>query len=77
MRILGAVVPPLVPAVSDAWHDFSSCRAVALKLIGDDQSGYVLQRLQELAEELLGCSFISAALHKDIQYLAILVHCPP
>ena len=77
MRILGAVVPPLVAAVFDAWYDFSSRRAVALKLIGDDQSGYVLQPLQQLAEERLGCSCISAPLYEDIQYLAILVHCPP
>ena len=52
-------------------------RTIAPELICDDNSGHVLQLLQELAKEFLGCFFISAALPENIQYLAILVYCPP
>ena len=77
MRILSAVILPLLPAVLDTGHDLSSRRAVALKLVCDDNPGYVLQFLQELAKELLGSPFISAALHEDVQYFTVLVHCSP
>ena len=77
MRILSAVILPLLPAVLDTGHDLSSRRAVALELICDDYSGYVFQPLQELAKELLRCFFISAALDQDVQNVAILIHCSP
>ncbi len=52
-------------------------RAVAPQLVGDDDTWYVLQALQQLAEEPLGRLLVPAALDQDVQDVAILVYSTP
>ena len=61
----------------DTRYHFHSRGTIALKFVCDDNAGNVTQSLQELAKELLGRFLVSAALHEDIQDVAILVHCSP
>jgi hypothetical protein len=50
---------------------------IAFQLVRDDHPRYVGQSLQQLAEELLGRFLVSAALHENIQDVAILIDGPP
>ncbi len=77
MRVLRSIVQPLVLAMLNTRHDLSFRRAVALQLICDDHSWHVLQALQQLAEEPLGCFLTSLTLHQDVQHVAILIHGSP
>jgi hypothetical protein len=52
-------------------------RAVALQLIRNDDSRYVLQPLEQLTEKLLRRLFVAAALHEDIEDVVVLVHRTP
>jgi hypothetical protein len=63
--------------VLDTRHDLSLGRAVTPEPIRDDQSGYIPRALQQLPEELLSCSFISAALDQDVGHLTLLVDGTP
>jgi hypothetical protein len=51
--------------------------AVAFQLVGDDHPRHVGQPPQQLAEEPLGRFLVSAALHKNIQNVAILIDGTP
>ena len=77
MRVLRSIVQPFVLTVLDAWHDLSLRRAVTLQLVRDDDTWYVLQAFQQLAEELLRRFLISLTLYQNIQDVAILVHGSP
>jgi hypothetical protein len=75
--ILRAVVEVAVLALFDAGQDFSLRGGVALELIGHDDPRDVLTPFQELAEELLRGRLVAAALHQDIQRMAVLIDRPP
>ncbi len=77
VRILRTVILPLLLEVFDTRYDFLLGHLIALELIGDDHARHVLQTLQELAEELLRGSQISAALDEDVQHVAVLIHRTP
>src|SRR4030095_3913387 len=77
MRILCSVVLIFLLEVFDARHCCSFCRVVALQLVRDDHTRDISQPLQKFAKELLCRFLISSALDQNIQYVAILVYCPP
>ena len=77
MRILGSIVLILLLEVFDARHHFSGRRTVAPQLVCDDHPRDIAQGFQQLAKEFLGRFLISVALEEDVQYVAILVYCPP
>ncbi len=43
MRVLSAVIEPLMLAMLDPWQQFGFGRAVALQLVGDEDPRGVLQ----------------------------------
>jgi hypothetical protein len=49
-------------------------QTVALELIRNEHPGYVLAPFQQLPEEFLRGPLVAAALHQDIQHLAVLIH---
>jgi hypothetical protein len=51
--------------------------AIAAELIRDDDARDVRQPFQQPAEESLGRSLVSPALHQDIKHVAVLIHRPP
>ena len=51
--------------------------AITLQLVSDNDTWYVLQAFQQLAEELLRGFFVPAALDQDVQDVAILVYSTP
>jgi hypothetical protein len=61
----------------DSWQDLALGSSVALEFVGDDHARDVGPSLEQLAEELLGGALIPAALHQDIQHIAVLIHGPP
>ena len=77
MRVFRAVVEALVFPVLHTRHDFFLCGFVAAELVGDQYARHVLAPLEQLAEELLGCSFVPPALDEDIEHIAFLVDRPP
>ncbi len=77
MRVLRSVVQSLVPAVFDTGKYLSFRCAITLQLVRDDDTWYVLQAFQQLAEELLRGFFVPAALDQDVQDVTILVHGSP
>ncbi len=64
-------------AVLDTRQDLGLRRSVALELVGDDDTWYVLQAFQQLAEESLRCFLTSLTLHQNIKDIAILIDGPP
>ncbi len=60
-----------------AWQYLSFRCSIATELVCDDHPWYVLAALEQLAEELLSCTLVAAALYQDIQHVALLVYCPP
>ena len=77
MRVLRSIVQPLMLPMLNTGHDLSFRRAVALQLIRDEHPRHVPQTLQQLAEELFCGLFVPAALHQDVQDVAILIHGAP
>jgi len=53
VRVLGAVVEPLVLAMLDSWQQLCFRCPVALELIGDQDPWDVVQPLEQLAENCL------------------------
>src|SRR5438128_9208643 len=76
MRVLHTVIKIAMLAMFYSRKKLSLGSTVALQLIGDEHSRHVPQALEQLAEELLCRSLISAALDRDIEYVAVLIHCP-
>ena len=77
MRILRSIVQSLMLPMLYPWHDLNFRRAVALQLVGDNDARNIPQALQQFTEESLGGFLIPAALHQDVQDVAILVHGSP
>src|SRR5215813_7448585 len=61
----------------DPRQDLALGRPIALQFIGDDDARHVGQPLEELAKELLCGLLVPSALHQDIQYVPLLINCPP
>lgn len=66
-----------MPAMFDAWNNLLLGCLVTPKLVGNQDTWYILAALKQLAEELLGGGLIPSALHQDIEHVAILVNRPP
>ncbi len=77
MCVLGAVIEPPVPAMLNTRYDLLLCCLVAPQLVRDEHAWNILRALEQLAEHFLGSSLVSSALHQDIQYVAVLIDCPP
>src|SRR3954451_10227329 len=77
MRHLGAVVEIAALPMFHMRQDLAFRRGVALELVGDDDLWGILQALQQLAKEALGCFGIAPALYRDVEHVAVLVHGTP
>ena len=77
MGVLGAVIEVAVLAMFHPRQDLALRRAVAFQLIRDDDPGHADQTLEELAEKLLRRLLVPAALHENIQDVAVLIHRAP
>ena len=77
VRVLTAIVEVATLAMLHPRQYLALGRPVALQLVGDDRTRYVLQALEQLAEEFLGCFLIAPALHQDIEDVVILIHSSP
>src|SRR4051794_22182472 len=71
--ILGSVIQALVLAVLDAGRDLLLRSAIAGQLVGDQDAQRPALPLQQLAQEPFGGSFVSPALHQDVEHKAVLV----
>jgi hypothetical protein len=77
MRVFRSIVETFVLPMLHARQNLPFGRCVACQLVGDDDSRYVLQSFEQLAEELLGGSLITSALHQDIKDVAMLIDRSP
>ncbi len=77
VRDLVPVVEPSILNVPDIRQKLSASCPVATQLVGYDHSRHVSQTLQELDEEPLCRPLVAAFLHQDIEYVAVLIDCPP
>src|SRR5215813_685869 len=77
MGVLTAVVEVTTLPVFDPRQDLPFRRAVALQLVGDDHPWHVLQSLEQLTKELLGCLLIPPALDQDIEDVVVLIDGSP
>ncbi len=59
------------------WQHLSLGCFIATELVCDYHPWYVLAALEQLAEELLSCTLVAAALNQDVQHVALLVYSPP
>ncbi len=75
--VLGSVVQVATLSMLHSRQYLSLRCFIAPELVGDYHSWYVLAALEQLAEELLGRGFVPAALHQDVQHVALLVDSPP
>ena len=77
VRVLRPIVEALVLAVLHAGQYilFSCC--IAAELIGDQHARDILTPFQQLAEELLGGSFVPPALDQDIEHIPMLINRAP
>ena len=66
VRVLRPVIEIAVLTMFYAGENLALGGPIALEFVGDDHTGDVGQAFQELAEELLCCLLIPAALHQDI-----------
>lgn len=77
VRVFGAVVQPFMAAMVHARHDLLVGCLVATQLVGDQYARDILAAFEHLAEELLGRGVVPAALHEDIQHIAVLINGTP
>lgn len=77
VRVLRPVIEVLVLALLDAGKELFLGCLVALEFIRHDHARNLLQALQELLEEVLGCFLVALTLHQDVKHMAILIDCPP
>jgi hypothetical protein len=77
MGVCGPIIQRAVLALFDAGEELPLHSAVALELVRDDHLWDVLTSLEELPKELLGRCVVAAALHQDIEPIAVLIRRPP
>jgi len=77
VRVLGAVVQVLRPAMRHRRHELAVRHLVAGELVGDDHPGHVPQARAQAAEELLCGHRVSARLDQNVERVAVLVDRAP
>lgn len=77
MRILRAVVQPLVPSMLGIRNDSSNRRRVTRELVGDDDTWFAADAIDNLSQESLRSILIAALLDQDVRNNAVLIDCPP
>src|SRR5262245_29075187 len=77
MRVLGAIVQILRPAMLHRRHELAVSHPVAGQFVGHQHARYIPQTLEQFAEEPLGCCGVSPRLHQHLQDVAVLVDCTP
>jgi hypothetical protein len=75
--ILRAVVEIAVLPMFHTGQHLALSRTVALEPIRNEHTGCVLAPCEQLPEEFLRGLLVAAALHQDIQYMAVVIHGPP
>jgi hypothetical protein len=75
--VLRAVVEVAVLAMIHPRQYLLPGGGVAFQFVDDEHPWHVTQPFQQLAEELLGRLLVSAALHENIEDVAILIDGPP
>jgi hypothetical protein len=77
MRILRPIIEIPVLAMFHTRKNLALSRSVALQFVGDDYPRHVRQPFEQLAEELLRSPLIPPTLHQDVEYVPVLINCPP
>jgi hypothetical protein len=77
VRILGAVVQVLRPAMLHRRHALAVRPLVAGELVGDDHPGHLPQVRAQSAQELLGGHRVSARLDHNVEHVGVLVDRAP
>ena len=77
MGILGPIVEPFMLAMLNSWQDLTFGCSITLQFISNDHPWDILEPFEQLTEKSLGSFFVAAALHQDIQYVALLIHGSP
>ena len=72
-----AVIKIAVLAMFYPWEALALGGSVALKFVSNDHARHLPQSPTQLAEELLCCFLIPAALHQDIQHVPVLIYRQP
>jgi len=75
--VLRTIMQMLLFPMFHTREEFSLGSSLALEFVGHDHTQEVGQALEQRADELLGRWLIPAALHQDIQYVPLLLYCPP
>ena len=77
MRVLCAVVEPLVPPVLRPWHYVSYGGWVAGQFVRDDYPWRIPAPLHQTTQKALGRCLVPALLHQDIEHHPLLIHRSP
>ncbi len=77
MRVFCPVVQALMLAMLDTRHDFLPGGLVAAEFVRDQHAWNVRAALEQFAEEFRRRCLVASALNQDIQYVAVLIDCPP
>ncbi len=77
VRDLRPVVAPLILHVPDIRQKLSASCPVATQLVGYDHARHVAYTLQEFHEEALCRPLVTAFLHQNVEYIAVLIDRPP
>ena len=77
MRILCSIVQATVLTVFHTGQDLPLGSAIAGELVRDDHPWDIRAAREQLAEELLRCSFVAPALNQDIEHVPVLIHRAP
>ena len=75
--IFRSTVCVLASDLPDFGQDFSQRCAIATKLVGDHNLGFILKSSQETLEELLSCFFVTVIRYENVQLNAILINRSP
>ena len=77
MRVLGAIIQILRPAMGHRRRELAVSNPVAGQFVGHQHARYIPQALEQFTEEPLGCCGVSARLHQNVQDVAVLVDRAP
>ena len=77
MRILRPIVAPSAGNVFVCPAEITQCGPVGWQFIGYHFIGCISLLLQQFAHQFERCLLVAPGLNKDIQHLALAVHCPP
>ena len=77
VRVLGAVVQVLRPAMGHRRHELAVRHRVAGQLVGDDHPGHLPQARAQSAEQLPCRHRVSARPHQNVEHVAVLVDRAP